>query len=41
MVLQSADTQVSPILTGNCAVYGKVVGDVRNENPVPVEQIEW
>lgn len=20
---------------------GKVVGDVRNENPVPVEQIEW
>lgn len=28
MVLQSADTQVSPILTGNCVVYGKVVGDI-------------
>ena len=28
MVLQSPDTQVSPILTGNCAVYGKVMGDV-------------
>ena len=28
MILQSADTQVSPILTGSCAVYGKVVGDV-------------
>ena len=28
MILQSADTQVFPILTGNCAVYGKVVGDV-------------
>ena len=28
MVLQSPDTQVSPVLTGNCAVYGKVMGDV-------------
>ena len=28
MILQSADTQVSPILTGSCAVYGKVMGDV-------------
>ena len=28
MVLQSPDTQVSPILTGNCVVYGKVMGDV-------------
>ena len=28
MVLQSADTQVSPILTGNCVVYGKVIGDI-------------
>ena len=28
MVLQSPTTKVSPILTGNCAVYGKVMGDV-------------
>ena len=28
MVLQSPATKVSPILTGNCAVYGKVMGDV-------------
>ena len=28
MVLQSPTTQASPILTGNCAVYGKVIGDV-------------
>lgn len=28
MVLQSPSTKVSPILSGNCAVYGKVVGDV-------------
>lgn len=28
MVLQSPDTQAAPILTGNCAVYGRVTGDV-------------
>ncbi len=28
MILQSPTTKVSPILTGNCAVYGKVMGDV-------------
>lgn len=28
MILQSPSTKVSPILTGNCAVYGKVMGDV-------------
>lgn len=28
MVLQSPTTKVSPILSGNCAVYGKVMGDV-------------
>lgn len=28
MVLQSPTTKVSPILTGSCAVYGKVMGDV-------------
>ena len=28
MVLQSPTTKASPILTGNCAVYGKVIGDV-------------
>ena len=28
MILQSANTKVSPILTGNCVVYGKVMGDV-------------
>ena len=28
MVLQSPTTKVSPILTGNCAVYGRVMGDV-------------
>ena len=28
MVLQSPTTKASPILTGNCAVYGKVMGDV-------------
>ena len=36
MVLQSADTQISPILTGNCAVYGKVVGDVMLSGSVVV-----
>ena len=28
MILQSTDTQVSPILTGSCVVYGKVIGDI-------------
>ena len=28
MVLQSPNTKASPILSGNCAVYGKVIGDV-------------
>ena len=28
MVLQSPTTKASPILTGSCAVYGKVIGDV-------------
>ena len=28
MVLQSPTTKASPILTGSCAVYGKVMGDV-------------
>lgn len=28
MVLQSPNTKASPILSGNCAVYGKVMGDV-------------
>jgi hypothetical protein len=28
MILQSPTTKVSPILTGSCAVYGKVMGDV-------------
>ena len=28
MVLQSPTTKAAPILTGNCAVYGKVIGDV-------------
>ena len=28
MVLQSPTTKASPILSGNCAVYGKVMGDV-------------
>ena len=28
MILQSPNTKVSPILTGNCVVYGKVMGDV-------------
>lgn len=28
MVLQSPTTKVAPILTGSCAVYGKVMGDV-------------
>ena len=28
MVLQSPNTKTSPILSGNCAVYGKVIGDV-------------
>ena len=28
MVLQSPNTKVSPILSGSCAVYGKVMGDV-------------
>ena len=28
MILQSPNTKASPIVTGNCAVYGKVVGDV-------------
>jgi len=28
MILQSPTTKVSPILSGNCAVYGKVMGDV-------------
>ena len=28
MVLKSPNTKVSPILSGNCAVYGKVMGDV-------------
>ena len=28
MILQSPSTKVAPILCGDCAVYGKVVGDV-------------
>lgn len=28
IILQSPNTKVSPILSGNCAVYGTVVGDV-------------
>ena len=28
MILQSPTTKAMPILTGNCAVYGKVIGDV-------------
>jgi len=28
MILRSPTTKVSPILSGNCAVYGKVMGDV-------------
>ena len=28
MVLQSPNTKASPILSGNCAVYGRVMGDV-------------
>ena len=28
MILQSPTTQAAPILSGNCAVYGKVMGDV-------------
>ena len=28
MVLQSPTTKAAPILTGSCAVYGKVIGDV-------------
>ena len=28
MILQSPNTKVSPILTGNCVVYGKVMGNV-------------
>ena len=28
MILQSPNTRVSPILSGNCVVYGKVMGDV-------------
>lgn len=28
LILQSPTTKVSPVLTGNCAVYGKVMGEV-------------
>ena len=28
MILQSPNTKAAPILSGNCAVYGKVMGDV-------------
>ena len=28
MILQSTNTKAMPILTGNCAVYGRVIGDV-------------
>ena len=36
MALQSPNAKVSPILTGNCAVYGKVMGDVTLSGTVVV-----
>ena len=36
MILQSPTTKVSPILTGNCVVYGKVIGDVTLSGTVVV-----
>lgn len=36
MILQSPTTKVPPILTGNCVVYGKVIGDVTLSGTVVV-----
>lgn len=40
MILQSPTTKVSPILTGNCAVYGKVMGDVTLTGTAVVISVE-
>jgi len=40
MVLASPDTHTAPILSGPCAVYGKVVGDVHIEEKVIVAEGE-
>ena len=40
MILNSSDTHMSPELSGNCVVYGKVVGEVRISGSVIVFDTE-